>query len=269
MSVPRRRTGIPLAICGTAGCQRARTGRSRTRLPVAFAAFVLKSGRELSGIPLGARHLDLGLPGPALEENGRVRRLVLWSGLDAWRAEVVSMELGVDGIVAAGTQIGSDPVAYRLDYRLKAGPAFITQSMTIDVAGESWARQMRLVRHVDGTWSCDRNEYGEAPLPAARGDVAAVSGALDCDLARSPLTNLMPVRRHRLHERPGQADFLMAWVSLGLHPSEQHYEHVRRDDNHAVVRYVGRHRDFVGDLVFDRDGVVELYPDLASRVTAP
>ncbi len=38
---------------------------------------------------------------------------------------------------------------------------------------------------------------------------------------------------------------------------------------HAVVRYVGRHRNFVGDLVFDRDGVVELYPDLASRVTAP
>ena len=53
----------------------------------------------------------------------------------------------------------------------------------------------------------------------------------------------MPVRRHRLHERPGEVEFLMAWVSvpdLGLHPSEQRYEHVRRDKDHAVVRYVGR-----------------------------
>jgi hypothetical protein len=81
----------------------------------------------------------------------------------------------------------------------------------------------------------------------------------------------MPVRRHRLHEQPGEADFLMAWVSvpdLGLHPSEQRYEHVRRSSDQAVVRYVGRHRDYVGDLAFDRDGVVELYPDLATRVTA-
>jgi hypothetical protein len=82
----------------------------------------------------------------------------------------------------------------------------------------------------------------------------------------------MPVRRHRLHEQPGEVDFLMAWVSvpdLGVHPSEQRYEHVRRETDHAVVRYVGRHRDFVGDLVFDRDGVVERYPDLAIRVEAP
>ena len=98
-----------------------------------------------------------------------------------------------------------------------------------------------------------------------------MDGARDCDLARSPLTNLMPVRRHRLHEKPGEVDFLMAWVSvpdLGLHPSEQRYEHVRRDNNHAVVRYVGRHREYVGELLLDRDGVVELYPGLATRVTA-
>ncbi|MCA1676069.1 MAG: putative glycolipid-binding domain-containing protein [Actinobacteria bacterium] len=200
-----------------------------------------------------------------------MQRLVLWSGLDSWRAEVVSLELSDDGMVATGTQIGADPVAYRLDYRLKAGPSFITQMLTVDVAGEGWRRQLRLERHADGNWSCGTTERGDAPLPRAGGDVEAVSGALDCDLARSPLTNLMPVRRHRLHERSGEADFLMAWVSvpdLGLHPSEQRYEHVRRDADHAVVRYVGRHRDFVGELVLDGDGVVEFYPDLARRVTA-
>ena len=199
-------------------------------------------------------------------------RLVLWRGLDAWRAEVASVELGVDEIVAAGTQIGADPLAYRLDYRLEAGPAFVTRSLTVEAAGEGWARRLRLARSAGGAWSCDTDVHGEAPLPPPGGALGAVRGALDCDLARSPLTNLMPIRRHHLHERPGRADFLMAWVSvpdLLVRPSEQRYEHVRRGDDHAVVRYVGRHRHFVGDLVVDPDGIVEVYPDLATRVGAP
>ncbi len=201
-----------------------------------------------------------------------MRRLVLWSGLDAWRAEVAGVEVGADSIAATGTQLGTDPLVYRLDYRLETGAAFITQLLTVVAAGEGWERQMRLVRHADGHWDCETTEEGDAPLPPSGGDVAAVRGALDCDLARSPLTNLMPVRRHRLHERPGEVDFLMAWVSvpdLGLHPSEQRYEHVGREGDYAVVRYVGRHRDFVGDLVFDHDGIVEHYPGLARRVKAP
>lgn len=79
--------------------------------------------------------------------------------------------------------------------------------------------------------------------------MAAVLGAVDCDLGRSPLTNVMPVRRHRLHEAPGAVDFLMAWVSvpdLGVHRSRQRYEHLRpvAVDSPAVVRYVGAHRGF-------------------------
>lgn len=182
------------------------------------------------------------------------------------------MELGPDALVATGTQIGVEPLAYRLDYRLVTGPAFVTQTLIADATGEGWRRHLRLVRHPDGNWECESEEEGDVALPPPGGNVEAFRGALDCDLARSPLTNLMPVRRHRLHEEPGEADFLMAWVSvpdLGLHPSEQRYEHVRRDADYAVVRYVGRHRDFVGELTFDHDGIVERYPDLASRVKVP
>ena len=182
------------------------------------------------------------------------------------------MELGADALVATGTQIGADPVPYRLDYGLTTGPAFVTETLTVDATGEGWRRHLSLVRRPDGTWECVTQAEGVASLPPPGGDVAAVRGALDCDLARSPLTNLMPVRRHRLHEEPGEVDFLMAWVSvpdLGLHPSEQRYEHVRSHADYSVVRYVGRHRDFVGELVFDHDGIVEHYPELAKRVTVP
>ncbi|MDP8974826.1 MAG: putative glycolipid-binding domain-containing protein [Actinomycetota bacterium] len=199
-------------------------------------------------------------------------RLVLWRGLESWLAEVVSLELGVDRLDAAGTQIGADPLPYRLDYRLSTGPAFVTQRLSVEAVGDGWARRIHLAHRGDGTWTCEAEEQGEPPLGAAGGDVGALRGALDCDLARSPLTNLMPVRRHHLHERPGRVDFLMAWVSvpdLAVRPSEQRYVHVRRGDDLAVVRYEGRHRDFVGDLTFDPDGIVETYPHLASRVRAP
>ncbi len=34
----------------------------------------------------------------------------------------------------------------------------------------------------------------------------------------------------------------------------------------ATRSCAGYHRDFVGDLVFNRDGIVDVYPDLAERV---
>ena len=196
---------------------------------------------------------------------------MLWRGLDACRAEAASLDLGADSLAATGSQMGADPVPYRLDYTLRTGTRFVTDILTVEATGDGWARWMHLARRGDGTWRCETDEQGRVALAPPGGDVDRVRGALDCDLARSPLTNLMPVRRHRLHEQAGGVDFLMAWVSvpdLGLHASEQRYEHVRREGAGAVVRYIGRHRDFVGELVLDGDGVVELYPDLARQVTA-
>ena len=44
-------------------------------------------------------------------------------------------------------------------------------------------------------------------------------------------------------------------------------EHVEaRQDGTAVVRYVGSHRRFVGELILDCNGFVLTYPDLAERV---
>lgn len=201
-----------------------------------------------------------------------VRRLLLWSGLDSWRAEVAHVDLASDGVTARGTQLGVDPVPYRLDYRLEAGDRFVTRRLEVEVTGAGWARRLDLRHDGGGIWVCQADEEGNADLPPAGGDVEAVAGALDCDLGRSPMTNLMPVRRHGLHERPGSVDFLMAWVSvpdLGLHSSHQRYEHRRRHPQGAVVRYVGAHRSFVGDLELDQDGLVVVYPQLAKRIDGP
>src|SRR5215218_7118408 len=142
------------------------------------------------------------------------RRLVLWSGLDGWRAEAATVDLDAAGLQATGSQLGVDPLPYRLDYALSTYPDLATRSLQVQVTGDGWARRLRLDHDGAGGWRCDAGQDGRAPLPDAGGDAAAVRGALDCDLARSPLTNTMPIRRHALAERPAAADFLMAFVSV-------------------------------------------------------
>jgi hypothetical protein len=200
-----------------------------------------------------------------------VQRLVLWRGLDAWRAEVAAVELALDGLRATGTQLGVEPHSYRLDYALDAAESFVTRTLELEATGEGWKRRLRLTHDGGGRWRCEASEEGAAPLPKAGGDVEAVAGALDCDLGFSPLTNTLPVRRRGLHERPDSADFLMAWVSvpdLSLHASRQRYEHVRRHGQTSVVRYVGEHRTFTSELELDSEGLVLVYPQLARRVAA-
>jgi uncharacterized protein len=198
-------------------------------------------------------------------------RFVLWSGVDEWRAEAAQVELAPEGVRARGTQLGVDPVAYRLDYELDAPDRFITRALRLRAAGDGWSRRLELTRNPQGVWEAQRWEEGDAELDPAPLDAEGLSGALDCDLAFSPLTNLMPIRREQLNEGPGDAEFVMAWVTvpeLSVHASGQRYEHVRLDGEGAVVRFVdlGLFEGFTAELELDRDGLVAFYPDLARRV---
>jgi hypothetical protein len=199
-------------------------------------------------------------------------RVVAWQGLDAWRAEVSAFDLDAEGIVAEGSQLAVDPVPYRLDYRLDASRDFITRSMDVRVQGPGWWRRVALRHDGDGRWDWQTAMGGRpAELPDPGGDTQAVTGALDCDLGLSPLTNLMPIRRTGLDRRTGAEDFLMAWISvpdLVVRAAPQRYEHVRSDEDGSTVRYVDRELfpGFTAELRLDATGVVLLYPGLGERV---
>jgi hypothetical protein len=176
-------------------------------------------------------------------------RVAIWRGTDEWRAEAASIELGSARLSASGTQISDDPRPYRVDYRLECGDGFVTRRLEVATAGE----RLALERSGDGNWT-------------ANGDsLAGLAEALDCDLAFSPLTNAMPILRHRLHRQPGERDFAMAWVDvpdLTVHVSRQRYTHIRP----GVVRFESLDSDFAADLELDDDGLVSFYPHLARRI---
>jgi hypothetical protein len=180
-------------------------------------------------------------------------RVLVWRGVEEWLAEHIRVALADDGVHATGVQLGAEPGAYRADYELEVGGGWVTRRLEVEVSDADGRRRLVLEHDGAGAWTRDGEE------------AAALDGALNCDLAFSPLTNLMPVRRHSLHERPGSHDIVVAWVSLpdlGVHAAPQRYEHLRP----GLVRFAALDSDFTAELEVDADGLILRYPRLAERV---
>jgi uncharacterized protein len=177
------------------------------------------------------------------------RRQLVWRGLEEWLAEECTVSLDEDRLRARGVQLGAEPNPYRVDYELVTGVGWVTERLVASAADAAGTRTLELLRSADGAWTAN----GE-PVPE-------LDGALDCDLAFSPLTNYMPA--HRLGAEP--VDHLMAFIdvpSLEVRPSRQRYEPI----DERRVRYVSLDSDFVAELELDEDGLVVRYPRLAELV---
>lgn len=194
--------------------------------------------------------------------------VLIWVGTDAWRTEAAHVQPAEGRFTASGVQLGIDPAPYRVDYVLDTTVAWMTRTLQVTAAGDAWRRSLQLTRNSSGRWTCQADDSGQVDLPMPGGDPATLTDAVDCDLGLSPLTNTMPVLRHRLHQRAGAADCTMAWVSvpdLSVHASTQRYEHLETTPTGAVVRFTSG--NFTADLVVDTDGFVVDYPQLARRIT--
>jgi hypothetical protein len=193
-----------------------------------------------------------------------VRRVFVWIREDGSGAEYCFAEIDGTTLRAEGVQLGTRPRSYRLDYALVTGPDFCTSSLQARASGDLWERVLDLVRLPDGAWRCHGRESGASEIGHAGGDPAAWAGALDCDLAFSPLTNTMPILRDGLAAGRGPVDLLMAWVSvpdLSVRPSRQRYEPISA----RRVRY--RSDSFSAELELDSDGFVRHYPGLAREAS--
>jgi hypothetical protein len=186
--------------------------------------------------------------------------LLLWSieetaGFDACWA---ILDAAGRTLVAAGHADGQRPEPYSLSYAFESGPEWITRRMHVQARTAGGSRELDLRRTPAG-WTVDGRE---------RPDLAE---ALDCDLGLCPLTNTMPILRHRLLEPAAPVELLMAFIrvpSLEVVANRQHYTHLRRlPGGGALVRYESG--AFRSDLTIDANGFVVDYPQLGRRLAAP
>ena len=92
--------------------------------------------------------------------------------------------------------------------------------------------------------------------------VAHLDGCIDVDLAGSPFTNTLPIRRAGLVAGGEAIEFRMAYVPFDTFKpvvDEQRYRCLEAD---RLYRYEAVDRSFAADLTVDEDGLVTDYPGL-------
>jgi uncharacterized protein len=189
----------------------------------------------------------------------QVTRMLAWAGVDALRLEAARVVLGdrsmrANGSLVRAQQEGAE--AYSASYSLATDEAGVVQRLTVRTIRAQGEQYASLTRSEEGIWLVGQGA----------GTVrTSFSGALDVDLAFSPLFNALPVRRLGLHRATAQHDLAMVFVSLpGLEVGcvRQTYRTLAAGETTVVsVASDG----FEAELTADADGLVLEYPGLARR----
>jgi hypothetical protein len=171
---------------------------------------------------------------------------ILWQDVETAALDRCRLEVGPGGLRLSGivlTAAHGTPLDVR--YLVEADRDGLTRRVELELDGGSIRRV--LLADGGGRW---RWEGGP--------ELAEVAGSLDVDLAVTPATNTLPVRRLGLEV--GQAAELgMAWVQfpdLEVLASDQRYERLAHD------RWRFSTGDFEAELVVDPDGLVLDYGGL-------
>lgn len=178
-----------------------------------------------------------------------------WSGPGLEHLRLRSADIGY---VATGTVLGlADGRPFRLQYKIKCDADWRPRKVLLDCLGPDGGRERLLRATGRGRWKDDRGEI----LPA-------LDGCHDVDIAVTPLTNTLAIRRLKL--RPGQkADLRVLYVSvpdLQIRCVEQRYTCLDQRSDGMTVRYEGLFRNFEAELPLDADGLVLDYPETFRRV---
>jgi hypothetical protein len=170
-----------------------------------------------------------------------------WPGLEHLTIREEAGAIEMDGLVVAHV----DGASLRLRYRLSCEASWATRRL--DVTRHDAAP---LVFEADGAgrWT---NGAGQ--------DLPELAGSVDVDIALTPFTNTLPIRR--LPWRVGQArDLLMVYVAvpeMTYRQARQRYTCLESGVAGAVFRYESG--SFRADLEVDQDGLVVDYPGFWRR----
>ncbi len=193
-----------------------------------------------------------------------VTTMLTWQADDGRGLEGTRLTLHGGGFRALGRLVRTDPDGdFTASYRLVVADDGTVERLSVTSATATRERHLTINRTEDGFWLLDTGSGGTR---------AEFGGALDVDLAHSPMFNTLPIRRLGLHREPGEHTLPVVFVSLpdlqvGL--VEQHYATRTVLDASGSATVTFRWDDFAADLAVDDEGVVITYPGVSSRLSPP
>lgn len=178
-------------------------------------------------------------------------RSLLWRRLDAPGMDHCTLRWDESGGAASGISVGlRDGISFGARWEVRWDADWITRQVLVTVDD----RLVNLEQRGEGAW------YDES---GPRDDLV---GLWDVDLACTPFTNTLAIRRLKLAVG-ASADINVAYVSvpaMTVVPAPQRYARLAPD----VYRYEGVFRAFTGILTLDADQLVRSYEGTFERVHA-
>jgi uncharacterized protein len=170
-----------------------------------------------------------------------------WPGLEHLVVRTTS-----DSIEANGMVVALDQRPIRLHYRLTCDRDWTTRQLIVE---ESVSRTVMTFRSDGaGRWT---NDTGRV--------IEELTGCIDIDIAATPFTNTLPIRRLAL-QSGDRRDLRMVYVivpELTVLAADQRYTCLAANDDGATYRFESG--SFRADITVDAEGLVVDYPDLWRR----
>ncbi|WNJ91887.1 putative glycolipid-binding domain-containing protein [Bosea sp. 685] len=178
------------------------------------------------------------------------RRSVRWQGLGGEGLEHLTISATAETVHAEAVVIGArGGTPYGVTYKIACDLDFSVRSFAVSTTD---GRGLEMTRR-DGAWYDSR-----------RGHLPDFDGCIDIDLAGTPFTNTLPIRR-AAWQTGTEHGFTMLYVSFGtFEPSVDAQTYACLGPR--LFRYKAADRSFTADLPVDEDGLVMDYPTLFQRL---
>lgn len=190
--------------------------------------------------------------------------MLTWQAEDGHGLEGTRLLLAPGGFRALGRMVRTDPAGdFTASYRLVVDDGGRVERLSVTCATAQRERHLTMNRTEDGFWLLDRGSGG---------DRGAFGGAVDIDLAYSPMFNTLPIRRLGLQREADEHTVPVVFVSLPdleVEAVEQRYRTVSVLDTTGSATVGFTWNDFHADLTVDSEGLVTHYPGVATRLGPP
>jgi uncharacterized protein len=184
-------------------------------------------------------------------------REAVWARIDTSGLEYLRLLEDGAGLQAHGTLVAvQDGRPFSLTYLLRWDLRWHVRSLRAECRAGDRLATLDLESDGEGRW-----RKGGQPL-------GLILGCIDVDIAATPFTNTLPIRRLRLGEGD-TAEISAAYVEvpeLAVKPVRQRYTALAPLAGNDVYRYESIDSGFWADLSVDRDGLVIDYPPIWRRV---
>jgi uncharacterized protein len=182
-----------------------------------------------------------------------VTRSVRWRPVAGGGLEHLTARHVNGSIVARSVVIGARGGApYGVSYTIVCDTGWRVRSLDLTTTDN---RRLQLTSDGAGHWSGD----GGQPLPQ-------FDGCIDVDLAGTPFTNTLPIRRLDLEVGSDAVALSMVYVPFDTLSPKIDGQSYRCLQPGRLYRYQALDRSFAADLSVDGDGLVIDYPTLFERV---